>query len=80
MYYVSQCNIQKYLQSSSFLTLIDDFSLFLNKKLQFLEKEVRIALHGKGLRLDADIASAFHSSVTAPFQGLHTEFLRNKFC
>lgn len=68
------------LSKSALDQLIDDFSLFLNEKVQFLEKEVRVALHGKGLELDADIASAFQSSsVTAPFQGLHTEFLRKKY-
>ena len=68
------------LSKSALDQLIGDFSLFLNEKVQSLEKEVRVALRGRGLELDADLASVFQSpSMTAPFQGLHTEFLRKKF-
>ena len=60
--------------------LIGDVSLFLSDKIQSLEKDVRAALHARNLELDEEFASVFQApSVTCPFQGLHSEFLRRKF-
>ena len=60
--------------------LIGDFTLFRNDKVRSLGKEVRATLCQKHVELDVDLTSLFQSpSLAAPFQGLHTEFLRKKF-
>lgn len=68
------------LSKSALDQLVGDFSLFLNEKVQSLEKEVRVVLRERGLEFDAELASVFQSpTMTTPFQDLQTEFLRKKF-
>ena len=45
------------LSKSALDQLIGDFSLFLSEKVETLEKEVHVALHERGLELDADLHS-----------------------
>ena len=60
--------------------LIGDFTFFLNDEVKHLEKKVRASPCQKHVELDVDLASLFQPpSLAAPFQGLHTEFLRKKF-
>jgi len=60
--------------------LIGDISILMESRIQLLREDISTALHHRGLELDAELATIFQKpSLTAPFQGLHTEFLRKKF-
>ena len=45
------------LSKSALDLLVSDFSLFLSEKVESLEKEMHIALRGRGLELDAGLSS-----------------------
>ena len=60
--------------------LIGDISILLDSRIQLLREDISTALHDRGLEFDAELATVFQKpSLTAPFQGLHNEFLRKKF-
>lgn len=60
--------------------LISDTSLLLSDKLQTLRNDVTTYLHQRNLEVDSDLLKMFHSpSLTSPFQGLESEYLRKKF-
>lgn len=60
--------------------LVSDFSLFLNDKLRTLEDDVTTYLRHKNVEVDSDLLKMFQSpSLTSPFQGLESEFLRKKY-
>lgn len=60
--------------------LVSDFSIFLNSKLHTLENDVTTYLRQKNVEVDSDLLKMFRSpSVTSPFQGLDSEYLRKKY-
>ena len=60
--------------------LIGDFSILLETRIQLLQQELTSALSARGLELDSELVSIMQKpSLTAPFEGLHSEHLRKKF-
>lgn len=60
--------------------LIGDITILLDNRIQLLQESISTALQNKGLEFDAELAAIFQKpSLTTPFQGLHSEFLRKKF-
>lgn len=60
--------------------LIGDVSILLETKIEKLRKNLKDVLHQKGMQFDDKFASLFQDDrLTAPFQGLHTEYLRKAF-
>ena len=60
--------------------IIEDMLLLLEDSTESLRNKLAITLSNKGIEFDVEIASVFKdSSVTNPFQGLHTEYFREKY-
>lgn len=60
--------------------LIGDISILLESRIQSLQEEISTTLDSRGLEFDPELALIFQKpSLTAPFQSLHSEFLRKKF-
>lgn len=60
--------------------LIGDFSILLESRIQSLQQELACTLSSRGVQLNSELASIIQKpSLTTPFQGLHSEYLRKKF-
>ena len=68
---VSQCVLDE---------LIGDISLLLDRRVESLQEEIHGAIERTGIEMSAELSLIFRRpSITAPFDGLQTEFLRRKF-
>ena len=60
--------------------LIGDVSFLLSNTLQSLKDDVSAVLHQKDVEFGNELTPVFEKpSLTSPFQGLHSQFLRRKF-
>ncbi len=60
--------------------LIGDISMLLESRIQSVQQELASTLSSRGVQLDSELVSIFQKpSLTAPFEGLHSEYLRKKF-
>ena len=60
--------------------LVGDISILLDSRMQLLQENISSALCDRGLEFDTELAAIFQKpSITVPFQGLHSQFLRKKF-
>lgn len=60
--------------------LVGDISILLDSRMQSLQEDISTALHHRGIEFDSELAAIFQNpSITVPFQGLSSQFLRKKF-
>ena len=64
---------------SSLDGILEDMSLLLEDNTKFLQNKLAVTLSKKGIEYDSEIASIFQDSITNPFQGLHTQYFREKY-
>lgn len=60
--------------------MIGDISVLFGERLTSVQHDIQALLEGRGMAFDAEIAAIFQKPIiTTPFQGLHSEFLRQNF-